>query len=73
MIINGSPCKNGNTATVVKWAARGAREAGAFVEIVEAVKIENKVGGYSGCWKCNDSDEYRCVIRDETSSLVWHA
>lgn len=70
MIINGSPRKEGNTATVINWVASGALEEGAEVEIIDAVQLENKGNGCLGCRRCNDSDDYRCVIEDETSSLI---
>ena len=70
MIINGSPRKKGNTATVIKWVVSGAQEAGAEIEIVDAVLLENKNDGCIGCRNCQKSDYYRCVIKDETSSLI---
>jgi len=70
MIINGSPRKEGNTATLINWVTSGALEAGAEVEIVDAVRLENKNNGCIGCRSCNKSDDYRCVVKDETSSLI---
>lgn len=47
MIINGSPRKNFNTAKMLNEAARGARDAGAEVEIVNLYDIS-----YKGCISC---------------------
>lgn len=70
MIINGSPRRRGNTAIVIDWVASGALKAGADVEIIDAVQLENKGNGCLGCRRCNDSDDYRCVVEDETSSII---
>lgn len=55
---------------MINWVASGVLEAGAEVEIVDAVRLENKTNGCIGCRDCKRSDYYRCVIKDETSSLI---
>lgn len=70
MIITSSARKQGNTVTVANWVASGAREVGADVEIVDAVRLKNRNNGCIGCRGCQKSDAYRCVVKDETSALV---
>ncbi|MFO8010490.1 MAG: flavodoxin family protein [Dehalococcoidia bacterium] len=70
LIITASARKTGNTVTVAKWVADGAREGGAEVEIVDATRVENKNNGCIGCRGCQKSDEYRCMVKDETAQLV---
>ncbi|MBQ8464623.1 MAG: flavodoxin family protein [Alphaproteobacteria bacterium] len=47
MIINGSPRKNFNTATLLKEAARGASDMGAETEFVNLYDLN-----YKGCMSC---------------------
>ena len=70
MVISGSPRKNGNTTIVTNWVCLGLKKIGAKIEIIHVTQLENKVNGCMGCRECNNSDEYRCVIDDETSSLI---
>lgn len=70
MIILGTARKNGNTANVANWVAEGAREAGADVELVDASKLTVKANGCLHCLGCQKSDEYRCVVGDDASSVV---
>ncbi len=70
LIITASARKNGNTVTVANWVADGAREEGGEVEMVDATRVENKNNGCVGCRGCQNSDEYRCVVKDETAQLI---
>ena len=70
MFICGSPRENGNTLTVVNWVASAAREGGASVEIIRADQVSFKERGCIACMGCQKSDQYRCVIKDEASSIV---
>lgn len=70
MIILGTARKNGNTANVANWVAEGARESGTDVEIVDASKLSVKANGCLHCLGCQKSDEYRCVVGDDASSVV---
>lgn len=70
MIILGTARKNGNTSNVANWVAEGARESGANVEIVDASKLSVKANGCLHCLGCQKSDEYRCVVGDDASSVV---
>ncbi|MBN2428327.1 MAG: flavodoxin family protein [Deltaproteobacteria bacterium] len=70
MFICGSPREAGNTLTVVNWVASAAKEAGASVEIIRADQIGFKERGCIACMGCQKSEHYRCVIKDEASSIV---
>lgn len=69
LFLCGSPRTQGNTRTVVDWAADGAKNAGAEVEIVDCSSLENKVVGCTACMGCKNGS-FRCVIKDEVSALV---
>lgn len=44
IVLNASPCKNKNTATLLKEAMRGAEAAGAVVEIAMLLMLLKKNG-----------------------------
>ena len=70
MILCGSPRDKGNTMTVVRWAAEGARASGAEVEIVVANQLNYKVNGCIACMSCQNSEEFGCVINDDASPII---
>jgi len=70
LIINGSPVKNGNTATLVNWFVEGARLKGAEIEIVNAAFLKYKSNGCISCRKCQKIKEYLCVIKDEAQPIL---
>ena len=47
IILNGSPRKNWNTATLLKEAKRGAESVGAEVEYIDLFDLS-----YTGCRSC---------------------
>ena len=71
LLINGSPRKNMNTASLLEKAANGARSAGADVELVHLYDYE-----YSGCKSCfackikNSRTNGLCAIRDGLRPLL---
>ena len=71
LLINGSPRKNMNTATLLEKATNGARSAGADVELVHLYDYE-----YSGCKSCfackikNSRTNGLCAIRDGLRPLL---
>ena len=69
-IVCGSPRKQGNTNRVAAWVADAAREAGADVELIDAVGLDYGTNGCTACMACQQSDEYRCVIDDELSPIL---
>ena len=70
LIVTGSPRKQGNTNTIAGWVADAAREAGAEVRLVNAATLKYKTGGCMACMGCQESEEYRCVIKDEASDII---
>lgn len=48
--LNGSPRKNGNTATLLQKALAGAAEAGAETELIHLIDLDYK--GCSSCFAC---------------------
>lgn len=70
LIICGSPRSNGNTMTLCQWAADGARQAGAEVEIVEAAKLKLKANGCTACMGCQKSKSFQCQVKDDAAALV---
>jgi len=70
MIICGSPRKKGNTMTLVNWVKTGAEEAGAKVELVDAAHLDYKTNGCIACYGCQQSDEYKCVIKDAAAEIL---
>jgi len=63
MIICRSPRKNGNTMTLVNWVKTRAE-----VEIIDAAHLNYKTNGCVSCYKRQESDEFKCVIKDEASN-----
>jgi len=70
LILSGSPKKDGNTATLVKWFAEGARSKGARVEIVRTAFLKYKSTGCTSCRACQRLDAYECVINDEAKPIL---
>ncbi|MFH1038050.1 MAG: flavodoxin family protein [PVC group bacterium] len=70
VFIFGSPRENGNTRVLMERAMKAAREAGATVEEINAVKLKHTVPGCSGCLWCKKAGEFRCVIGDEVARQV---
>jgi len=70
MFVCGSPRKKGNTNTIVKWIAKGAKEAGAELEIIDAASLNYKTNGCTACMGCKKSDKYECVINDDAKPLL---
>jgi multimeric flavodoxin WrbA len=59
--LNGSPNKNGNTATVIKWVADGAKAHGANVEWLQISDLDIKY--CRGCKTCLKTGV--CAIQDD--------
>jgi len=70
LFISGSPRKGSNTRIVMRRVLDAAREAGAETVAIDAVKLEHRIPGCSGCLGCKKSGEYRCVIGDEMARTV---
>jgi multimeric flavodoxin WrbA len=70
LIIAGSPRKGGNTMTVAKWVADGAKASGADVEIVDAARLDYKTPGCTSCMSCQNSDRFLCAVKDDAAELL---
>lgn len=70
IIISGSPKKDGNTATLVKWFEEGVRSAGVEVEIINAALLKSKAKGCMACRACQKRKKYGCVINDEVKQTL---
>ena len=73
VVLCGSPRADGNTNTMVGWAAAAAGEQGAEVEVVNVARLKSKTNGCICCMGCQKSDEFRCVIDDEISPVLARA
>lgn len=72
--INGSARKNGNSATMLKHALKGAKEAGAETKLVNLYTLNFK--GCIGCVKCKllgGKSFGRCAQRDELTPVLTEA
>ena len=70
LILSGSPIKNGNTATLVKWFIEGARAKGAQAEVVRTAFLKYKSTGCTSCRVCQKLVKYECVINDEAKPVL---
>jgi len=70
VFIQGSPRKNGNTRAVATMAIEAARENNADVVEIDATELEFKIPGCIGCRKCQQSEEFVCVIGDQVAQTV---
>ena len=70
LILNGSPKKDGNTATLVEWFCQGAKPKDADVEIIRTANLKYKVNGCISCRKCQESEKYECCINDDAKPVL---
>jgi multimeric flavodoxin WrbA len=70
LVINGSPVKSGNTATLVNWFVEGALAKKADVEVVNAAFLKYRSNGCISCRKCQKIKEYLCVIKDDAQQVL---
>lgn len=70
LIVTSSPRQGGNSARLAAWTAEGARDAGAEVDIVDVGRMDYKTHGCTACMGCEESEEFRCVIKDDASDLL---
>ncbi len=66
VVFNGSPRKDGNTATILDLVARGARDGGAHVDYYTIFKM--KFMACQGCFACRLQED--CVINDEVREAL---
>ena len=70
MAFNGSPRRNGNTATLLKEVLKGAAAAGADTEYVDLYSLNYK--GCISCFYCKrkDKEHGTCIVKDDLSPLL---
>ncbi len=68
--INGSPRRNGNTASLLQEALNGAAEAGAQTELVQLYSLNFK--GCISCFACKlkSREHGTCAMRDDLSPVL---
>jgi multimeric flavodoxin WrbA len=67
LVIQGSPKKNGNTATLAKRFLEGLSGGGSGAEITEFWLNDLEIKPCQGCFQC--AGKYRCVIADDMQQL----
>ncbi|MHB9156069.1 MAG: flavodoxin family protein [Endomicrobiales bacterium] len=70
LVISGSPKKDGNTETLVRWFSEGAAAAGAEVSLVRAAFLKFKGNGCLSCRRCQKKDEYGCLVDDDARAVL---
>jgi multimeric flavodoxin WrbA len=64
--LNGSPNKNGNTATAMAWVATGAEDSGAEVEWIHITDLD--INYCKGCNTCLKTGE--CILPDDMQTVL---
>ena len=70
LVLSGSPRLQGNTAAMVDAFARGARESGHQVEIIDVCR--KKIAGCMACEYCHQKGsghERQCVQQDDMQAV----
>lgn len=70
LVLNGSPRSHGNTAAMTAAFAKGARENGHWVDVVNV--CQKKIAGCLACEYCrqeNTGHERRCVQQDDMQEI----
>jgi multimeric flavodoxin WrbA len=67
VVVLGSPRKGGNSEILAEQVARGAREAGADVEVFRLNDM--KISSCQACGACQMNFEENCVIDDDMKDL----
>ena len=70
LIISGSPKKDGNTETLIKWFREGAELSGAVIEQARISSLKIRSSGCMSCRQCQKNKEYGCVVKDDISGLL---
>lgn len=70
ILVNGSPRKNGNTAELLKNAAKGAQDAGADAAIINLYALNFK--GCTSCFFCKMKSKPHgtCAMKDDLSPVL---
>lgn len=67
LILSGSPRKGGNSDILCDRFAKGAQEAGNFVEKIRVA--DKKIGYCRACYYCRDHAG-ACAIKDGTAAII---
>ena len=67
LVILGSPRKNGNSSTLAARISRGAKSAGAKVEILFLQDL--KISPCQACYTCQKHDSKGCAIKDDMQKI----
>lgn len=70
LLISGSPKKDGNTDTLIKWFSEGARSKGAETTVVHAAFLKYKTAGCTSCRICQNIEDYECAIDDDVRTVL---
>lgn len=70
MILSGSPIRNGNTETMVKWFVEGAKSKDTDIEIISAAHLKYKVSGCISCRRCQKSEKFKCAVNDDATAVI---
>ncbi|MBN1905936.1 MAG: NAD(P)H-dependent oxidoreductase [Deltaproteobacteria bacterium] len=70
VVVHGGPRKKGNTRAITKITVDSARKHGAKVDEIDAINLTFKAPGCIACFKCQESEEYKCIIDDEVAAKV---
>ena len=74
LALNGSARKEWNSATMLRYAAKGAKEAGAEVTLIHLYDLTYK--GCTGCHSCKllDGKSFgRCAMKDDLTAVLTQA
>ena len=73
LVLNGSARKNGGTAAMATAFARGAREAGHEVNVLDIARM--RINGCLGCEYCHTRGDGECVQHDDMDAVypLWDA
>ncbi|MDO5107481.1 MAG: flavodoxin family protein [Coriobacteriaceae bacterium] len=73
LVLNGSARKDGGTAAMAAAFARGAREAGHEVDVLDIARMD--IHGCLGCEHCHTRGGGACVQRDDMDGVypLWDA
>ncbi len=67
LILNGSPCTNGNTARMISAFSEGANAAGHRVDVVDVCK--KNIYGCLACEYCHTKGNGECIQKDDMGEI----
>lgn len=70
IVLHGSPRRKSNTRMVAEMSIQAARDEGAIVYEIDAIRLEFEIPGCAGCMKCHQSDDFGCVVGDQVAESI---